>query len=245
MSFRISIPEPCGENWNAMTPTSAGRYCSVCAHEVPDLSRTPDEELADMALRNAIPKCARFEKGQLDRAIAPHANPVKRLQALVLAAAVITAPVVAAERDSTKTDADTVAKKKTERRVKKKARKKLEVPLLQYEFPKIDFQFDERYVLGGGFGRPLDPEWALWPPNEVPVRCDGPIPVEGTSHLDTYPFDQLAGIPTVQSGTQEDPKKGEDPHPHLALFAVFFRHQRLGQALRKLRASVFGKRIRS
>ena len=37
--LQLSIPEPCHENWQQMTPTEQGRYCNACAKEVVVLTK--------------------------------------------------------------------------------------------------------------------------------------------------------------------------------------------------------------
>jgi hypothetical protein len=37
MPYTVCIPEPCPQNWAAMTPTGAGRHCAVCDKVVVDL----------------------------------------------------------------------------------------------------------------------------------------------------------------------------------------------------------------
>ncbi|WP_345058675.1 hypothetical protein [Hymenobacter glaciei] len=55
----ISIPKPCSENWDAMTPTTAGRYCSRCQTEVVDFTRMTDAEvMAFMTARQGQHVCA-------------------------------------------------------------------------------------------------------------------------------------------------------------------------------------------
>ncbi len=44
----ISIPEPCSENWNEMTPTQKGAYCQKCALEVIDFTDKSSEEIRDV-----------------------------------------------------------------------------------------------------------------------------------------------------------------------------------------------------
>jgi azurin len=41
----LSIPEPCHENWNSMSPTHQGRFCGSCQKEVIDFTTMTDDEL--------------------------------------------------------------------------------------------------------------------------------------------------------------------------------------------------------
>ena len=43
--LQLSIPEPCHENWQEMTPTQQGRFCKACAKEVIDFSMMTDTEV--------------------------------------------------------------------------------------------------------------------------------------------------------------------------------------------------------
>ena len=43
--FKISIPEPCHEDWSKMTPTEKGRYCKACSKEVIDFTHFSNEAL--------------------------------------------------------------------------------------------------------------------------------------------------------------------------------------------------------
>lgn len=64
--LNISIPKPCHEDWNAMTPTEKGAFCAACAKEVMDFSNMNDDEVKHYFLLNAGKKtCGRFHKEQL------------------------------------------------------------------------------------------------------------------------------------------------------------------------------------
>lgn len=43
--LKISIPTPCYEDWNKMTPDETGRHCGVCAKSVIDFTNMSDEEV--------------------------------------------------------------------------------------------------------------------------------------------------------------------------------------------------------
>lgn len=43
--MKISIPKPCQENWNTMTPNEKGRFCLSCNKTVVDFSRMKKDEI--------------------------------------------------------------------------------------------------------------------------------------------------------------------------------------------------------
>lgn len=67
-AIKISIPEPCHEDWAKMTPTEKGKFCSVCTKEVFDFTETSDEELVKRVTQGKN-LCGRFKKSQLDREV--------------------------------------------------------------------------------------------------------------------------------------------------------------------------------
>lgn len=65
--FKITIPKPCHENWNAMTPIEKGRFCSSCAKTVVDFTKKSAIEIQDYLVENKNEKvCGHFYKKQLD-----------------------------------------------------------------------------------------------------------------------------------------------------------------------------------
>lgn len=64
--INITIPKPCHENWEAMTPEDKGRFCSVCTKTVFDLTKATDKEIIEH-LRKDKNACGRFYKNQLSQ----------------------------------------------------------------------------------------------------------------------------------------------------------------------------------
>ena len=67
--FELTIPKPCHENWEAMTPEDKGRFCGACQKTVIDFSRMSDRQVADYFKRPAESVCGRFRNEQLERVI--------------------------------------------------------------------------------------------------------------------------------------------------------------------------------
>lgn len=74
-AFRVSIPEPCHENWNAMSPQEKGRFCGVCTKTVVDFSVMSDAEMFDTLKNGAGKMCGHFHRDQLDRTVTAPVKP--------------------------------------------------------------------------------------------------------------------------------------------------------------------------
>ena len=64
---QITIPEPCHENWDKMTPKENGRFCMSCSKTVIDFTSMLPDEIQHFFTQNQNNKiCGRFRKSQLD-----------------------------------------------------------------------------------------------------------------------------------------------------------------------------------
>lgn len=65
--YSISIPKPCHEDWNAMTPKEKGRHCVSCAKTVIDFTKMNTHEIQDFMHQNKHKNiCGHFKQTQLD-----------------------------------------------------------------------------------------------------------------------------------------------------------------------------------
>ena len=69
--IQLSIPEPCHENWDTMSPTQQGRFCNACTKEVIDFSNMSDSEVLNYFTKKKKDDkvCGRVYPDQLDRNI--------------------------------------------------------------------------------------------------------------------------------------------------------------------------------
>jgi hypothetical protein len=68
----ISIPKPCHEKWNQMSPNEQGAFCKVCSKTVVDFTILNDDEVKNYFLSNHGQKtCGRFRNDQLTDANDP------------------------------------------------------------------------------------------------------------------------------------------------------------------------------
>lgn len=61
----LNIPEPCTENWEQMTISEKGRYCSKCNKCVIDISEMSDSEILKFIGSAGSSNCVRARKEQL------------------------------------------------------------------------------------------------------------------------------------------------------------------------------------
>jgi hypothetical protein len=66
--MKISINEPCHENWDKMTPNDKGAFCLSCQKNVVDFSNKTINEIKDFFRKKTDPEivCGRFNERQLD-----------------------------------------------------------------------------------------------------------------------------------------------------------------------------------
>lgn len=69
--LHISIPAPCSQNWEEMSPTERGRFCSHCKKTVIDFSYLSDTELYQYFQDHTNIACGRFNPLQVNTAILP------------------------------------------------------------------------------------------------------------------------------------------------------------------------------
>lgn len=64
--IQITIPEPCHEGWQNMTPVEKGRFCAFCQKTVLDFTHLSDNEIINLVSKNDN-LCGRINTSQLNR----------------------------------------------------------------------------------------------------------------------------------------------------------------------------------
>lgn len=94
--IQITIPKPCSENWDEMTPSGQGRFCQSCQKTVTDFIGWSDTALYDFLAKNADRAvCGKFHNEQINRDIIlfqPHSRLYKMVIALGLTILVVSTP---------------------------------------------------------------------------------------------------------------------------------------------------------
>ncbi|HEX5154483.1 MAG TPA: carboxypeptidase-like regulatory domain-containing protein [Parafilimonas sp.] len=63
----LYIPKPCHENWDKMTPTQQGKFCTNCNKQVVDFSLMSDNQILNFLSSQSGKLCGRFDTQQLER----------------------------------------------------------------------------------------------------------------------------------------------------------------------------------
>lgn len=68
--YIITVPQPCEENWEEMTPVEQGRFCAHCQKKVIDFTGLNDAQVIQVLKTvREQPLCGRYHQAQLNREI--------------------------------------------------------------------------------------------------------------------------------------------------------------------------------
>lgn len=67
--IHLSIPNPCHQDWDAMTQKEKGRFCASCQKTVIDFTNMSDRQIAEFFKKPPASVCGRIYNDQLDRDI--------------------------------------------------------------------------------------------------------------------------------------------------------------------------------
>ncbi len=84
-SIQLSIPNPCSQNWDEMTPSGNDRHCAHCSTTVIDFTTCTDAELYQFFAKGNDHVCGRYLSTQLDRPIRIPLQPHSRLYRMIVA----------------------------------------------------------------------------------------------------------------------------------------------------------------
>jgi|GEM_PF-4020523 len=83
--IQLSIPSPCSQSWDEMTPSGNSRYCLHCAKTVIDFTTWSDEAMHRFFTTRTEQVCGRFYATQLGRPLNIPYQPHSRLYQVVAA----------------------------------------------------------------------------------------------------------------------------------------------------------------
>ncbi len=83
--IQLSIPHPCTQNWDEMTPDAKGRHCAHCQKTVIDFTAWSDAALYNYFTKNTGAVCGRFTAMQLDRPMSIPYQPHSKLYRIAIA----------------------------------------------------------------------------------------------------------------------------------------------------------------
>jgi hypothetical protein len=113
----FNIQQPCGENWDRMSPNEKGRHCESCNKTVIDFSNYTDKELATFFKNFSGSVCGRLNSYQVNRPILITEQPNRSfLQKIFFGTAIaswlgISATAVAQDNNNQVTVGHTIAQK--------------------------------------------------------------------------------------------------------------------------------------
>lgn len=83
--MKISIPNPCSENWNEMKADENGRFCSKCETVVTDFTQKTKAEIKQFFQEASSKVCGRFRTDQLNVVVVPVKNPSRKIRFFTVA----------------------------------------------------------------------------------------------------------------------------------------------------------------
>jgi hypothetical protein len=89
--LKLTIPEPCNEGWDNMSPTDNGRHCHSCSRELIDFTKWSDSRLVEYLQNNHGKLCGHFSSRQLNRNLLPAMQTAPSYSGLSLPALVLLA----------------------------------------------------------------------------------------------------------------------------------------------------------
>jgi hypothetical protein len=68
-NYILQIPEPCNQDWNRMSDTGTGKFCTHCSKSLIDFTSLTDAEIIQLLQKNQGQLCGRLDATQLNRAL--------------------------------------------------------------------------------------------------------------------------------------------------------------------------------
>lgn len=87
--IKVSVPQPCSQSWDSMSPEGAGRFCGSCNKVVVDFTRLSDNQIVEILSDTSRKYCGHFNTTQLDRIMVAEKPATYLLPAMVITALLV------------------------------------------------------------------------------------------------------------------------------------------------------------
>jgi CarboxypepD_reg-like domain len=108
--IKITIPDPCHQSWQEMTPTEKGKFCDACQKCVVDFTAMTDTQIIDHITHAKGNICGRYKPSQLGRDLiaspVPKSGLHPRISTLLIGAGLIFGAQKATTQTPTTTSTD-------------------------------------------------------------------------------------------------------------------------------------------
>ncbi|HJT75409.1 MAG TPA: hypothetical protein VJ720_15340 [Chitinophaga sp.] len=86
----LTIPHPCTQSWEHMTPEAQGRFCQHCCKTVTDFSGMTDKEIISIIKASSGEICGRLHSSQINRKMIEPAAPKRSFLPAAVFASLVT-----------------------------------------------------------------------------------------------------------------------------------------------------------
>ncbi|MFH7003830.1 energy transducer TonB [Flavobacterium bizetiae] len=176
---KLTIPEPCHEDWDKMQPKDNGRFCLSCSKTVVDFTTMLPDEIQNYFIQNRNNNvCGRFKKSQLEAITIQIPSRILYTQThyhkiflLALFIAMGTTLFSCADKDGNKQKID-------------------KIELVEDSLPKTDTKFNsEDSILKESTPPHLSTQYV------TTIKIE---PTGSSVYIDNYPHETLTGIPPAE-----------------------------------------------
>jgi len=76
--FKLTIPSPCTQNWDNMSSSCQGRFCTSCNKQVTDFTKFTNKEILKYFAKSKGPICGRLTQAQMEINFGRLEHPIRK-----------------------------------------------------------------------------------------------------------------------------------------------------------------------